>query len=158
MAPTIEERSDEPVSQQATAHSCRGAVQHRQDRGLILPRTLLAGSQWPHEFEIANRGAIQMHGVAAPARVYAAKVCEGGGWLGLTKISQDRSGGSNPGGQAATAESVERVHCKLRLEQLCSLFGIKGGRGLCTETWPMQTRQTRSGIRMRIRVEHFPWF
>src|SRR4029077_19582812 len=154
----IEEWSDEPVSQQATAHRRCGAVQHRQDRRLILLRSLLAASQWPHEFEIANCGAIQMHGVTNPARVYAAEVCEGGSWLSLTKISQDRSSGSDSSGQASTVESVERVDCKLRPKHLFGLFGIEGGRGLSEEPWSAQASKTRSGIRKRILREHFPWF
>ena len=57
-----------------------------------------------------------MHGVAAPARLQTAEIHEGGGWLGLTKVSQDRSRGSDPGGQSTTAESVERVHRELCLK------------------------------------------
>src|SRR6267378_1710254 len=85
-------------------------------------------------------------------------MCEGGGWLGFTKISQDRSSGSDPGGQAATAESIERVHRKLCLEELRGIFGIEGCRRLCAEAWPMQASQTRSGIRIGIGVKYFPWF
>jgi hypothetical protein len=57
-----------------------------------------------------------MHGISAPPGLHAAKVCEGGGGLGFTKISQDRSGGSDPGAQAAAAESVKRLHGELCLE------------------------------------------
>ena len=78
--------------------------------------------------------------------------------MGFTKISQDRSGGSDPCGQAATAESVERVHRKLCLEELRGIFGIEGCGGSCAEARPTETSQARSGIRSRIRVKYFPWF
>ena len=98
-----------------------------------------------------------MHRVSTPAPVQAAEVGERSRRLGFPNISQNRSGCPNPGGQATAAESIERVHRKLFLEQLRGIFGVERGQGLWAEPWSAQSSQAGSGICRGAVMKYFPW-
>jgi hypothetical protein len=112
----VQERTKNPLAQEARPHGRHGTIEHAQKSAGLLPRGLgITNSS--DQLKIVDRRRVKVHRILLAAGFETCDMAECGGRLALAQVAKHGSGRLDADGERPAPESVERLNLEVVQQQ-----------------------------------------